>query len=82
MHIQGAIQPKVGGASKKHQFIMIQLEIAASGEIHRHTVVKTQASVGFIKKVKEAIRLARLDPLPEALAKHPPYIVRVRFTTK
>ena len=82
LHIQGKILPKVGGASRKDRFVRIRLEIAVSGKILRHEVVETEASAGFVRKVRAAIRLARLAPLPEALAKKPPYIVVVKFTPK
>ncbi len=82
LHIQGKIQPKVGGASHKDHYVRIRLEIAVSGEILRFTVEETKASTSFVKKVRAAIRLAQLAPLPEALAKKPPYNVVVRFTPK
>ena len=82
LHIQGKIQPKVGGASRKDRYVRIRLEIAVSGEILRFTVEETKASTSFVKKVRAAIRLAQLAPLPEALAKKPPYNVVVRFTPK
>ena len=82
LHIQGKIQPKVGGASRKDRYVRIRLEIAVSGEILRATVEETKASERFVKKVRAAIRLAQLAPLPEVLAKNPPYIVVVRFTPK
>ena len=82
LHIQGKIQPKVGGASRKDRYVRIRLEIAVSGEILHFTVEETKASTSFVKKVRAAIRLAQLAPLPEALAKKPPYNVVVRFTPK
>ena len=82
LHIQGKIQPKVGGASRKDRYVRIRLEIAVSGEILHFTVEETKASTSFVKKVRAAIRLAQLAPLPEALAKNPPYNVVVRFTPK
>lgn len=82
LHIQEKIQPKVGGASRKDRYVRIRLEIAVSGEILRFTVEETKASTSFVKKVRAAIRLAQLAPLPEALAKKPPYNVVVRFTPK
>jgi len=82
LHIQEKIQPKVGGASRKDRYVRIRLEIAVSGEILHFTVEETKASTSFVKKVRAAIRLAQLAPLPEALAKNPPYNVVVRFTPK
>ena len=82
LHIQEKIQPKVGGASRKDRYVRIRLEIAVSGEILHFTVEETKASTSFVKKVRAAIRLAQLAPLPEALAKKPPYNVVVRFTPK
>ena len=78
IHIQAMVQPKLGGFDPE-LFVRIELEIETSGKITSFRLLEQSSSKSFNQAAELAIRNANLNPLPEALAKNPPYIVVVRI---
>jgi len=77
-HIQTMIQPKLAMYDSEH-FVRIELEIGVSGKIIRYRILEASPSNAFNQAAQLAVRNVNLDPLPEALAGNPPYIVVVKI---
>ena len=78
LHIRTKIIPKLGSYPAE-LFVRIRLKIIASGEIINYEVIKKSGLSSFDQAAELAVRNAVLDPLPQALAKNPPYIVLIRI---
>jgi len=81
LHIRTQIIPKLGSYPAE-LFVRIRLKIIASGEIIEYKVIAKSGSPSFDQAAELAVRNAVLDPLPQALAKNPPYIVLIRIVPK
>jgi len=60
-------------------FVRIRLTIVSSGEIIEYEVIKRSGFSSFDQASELAVRNANLEPLPQALAENPPYIVLIRI---
>ena len=78
LHIRTRIKPKFGSSSP-NLFVRILLKINESGQIVYHEIKETSGSKAFDKAAELAVRNADLDPLPQALAENPPYIVVIKL---
>ena len=78
LHIRTQIIPKLGSYPAE-LFVRIELKIVASGKIIEYKVLKKSGFPSFDKAAELAVRNVVLDPLPQALAKNPPYIVLIRI---
>ena len=76
-HIQTMVQPKLAMYDSE-LFVRIELEIGVSGKIIRYRILEASPSNAFNQAAQLAIRNVNLNPLPEALAGNPPYIVVVK----
>ena len=76
-HIQTMVQPKLAMYDLE-LFVRIELEIGVSGKIIRYRILEASPSNAFNQAAQLAIRNVNLNPLPEALAGNPPYIVVVK----
>ena len=76
-HIQTMVQPKLAMYDSE-LFVRIKLEIGVSGKIIRYRILEASPSNAFNQATQLAIRNVNLNPLPEALAGNPPYIVVVK----
>ena len=81
LHIRTKIIPKLGSYPAE-LFVRIRLKIIASGEIIEYKVIAKSGSPSFDQAAELAVRNAVLDPLPQALAMNPPYIVLIRIVPK
>ena len=77
LHIRTQIIPKLGNYPAE-LFARIRIKINASGNIFDYEFIKKSGSPSFDKAAELAVRNAVLDPLPQSLAKNPPYIVLIR----
>lgn len=80
-HIEISVQPKLTklkGIDPK-LFVLFELIIGTSGKIINYTMLEKSYSDSFNQAAELAIRNANLNPLPQALAENPPYIVEVRI---
>ena len=78
LHIRTQIIPKLG-TYPTELFVRIKLKIIASGKIIEYKVIAKSGSPSFDQAAELAVRNAVLDPLPQALAVNPPYIVLIRI---
>ena len=78
LHIRTQIIPKLGSYPAE-LFVRIQLKIIATGEIIHYEFIKKSGFSSFDQAAELAVRNAVLDPLPQALAQNPPYIVLIRI---
>ena len=78
LHIRTKIIPKLGSYSSD-LYVRIRLKIIATGKIIDYEIIKKSGFAAFDKAAELAVRNALLDPLPNALAKNPPYIVTIRI---
>ena len=78
LHIRTQIIPKLGSYPAE-LFVRIQLNIIATGEIIHYEFIKKSGFSSFDQAAELAVRNAVLDPLPQALAQNPPYIVLIRI---
>ena len=78
LHIRTQIIPKLG-TYPTELFVRIELKIIASGKIIEYEVITKSGFPSFDQAAELAIRNAILDPLPQPLAKNPPYIVLIRI---
>ena len=76
-HIQTMVQPKLAMYDSE-LFVRIELEIGVSGKIISYRILEASPSNAFNQAAQLAIRNVNLNPLPEALAGNPPYIVVVK----
>ena len=76
-HIQTMVQPKLAMYDSE-LYVRIELEIGVSGKIIRYRILEASPSNAFNQAAQLAIRNVNLNPLPEALAGNPPYIVVVK----
>jgi TonB family protein len=77
-HIGTRIVPKLGSYSSE-LYTRIRLTIAPSGKIIDNEIIEKSGFAAFDKAAELAVRNALLDPLPNALAENPPYIVTIRI---
>ena len=78
LHIRTQIIPKLGSYPSE-LFVRIRLTIVSSGEIIEYEVIKRSGFSSFDQASELAVRNANLEPLPQALAENPPYIVLIRI---
>ncbi len=78
LHIRTRIIPKLGSYSSE-LYVRIRLKIIPTGKIIDYEIIKKSGFAAFDKAAELAVRNALLDPLPNALAKNPPYIVTIRI---
>jgi hypothetical protein len=78
LHIRTHIIPKLG-TYPTELFVRIELRIIASGKIIEYKVIAKSGFPSFDQAAELAVRNAVLDPLPQALAENPPYIVLIRI---
>ena len=78
LHIRTRIKPKFGSSSP-NLFVRILLKINELGEIVYHEIKESSGSKAFDKAAELAVRNTVLDPLPNALAENPPYIVVIKL---
>ena len=78
LHIRTKIIPKLG-TYPSELFVRIELKVIASGKIIEYKVIAKSGLPSFDQAAELAVRNAILDPLPQALAKNPPYIVLIRI---
>jgi len=78
LHIRTRIIPKLGSYSSE-LYTRIRLKIADTGKIIDYEIIKRSGFADFDKAAEIAVRFARLDPLPSAIAENPPYIVTIRI---
>lgn len=78
LHIRTQIIPKLR-TYPTELFVRLELKIIASGKIIEYKVIAKSGSPSFDQAAELAVRNAVLDPLPQALAKNPPYIVLIRI---
>ncbi|MEE3123009.1 MAG: energy transducer TonB, partial [SAR324 cluster bacterium] len=76
-HIQTMVQPKLA-MFDPGLYVRIELEIGVSGKIIRYKILEASPSNAFNQAAQLAVRNVNLNPLPEALAENPPYIVVVK----
>ena len=76
-HIQTMVQPKLA-MFDPGLYVRIELEIGVSGKINRYKILESSPSNAFNQAAQLAVRNVNLNPLPEALAENPPYIVVVK----
>jgi TonB family protein len=69
---------KLGGYPAE-VFVRVRLKIIASGEIIEYEFINKSGFPSFDQAAELAVRNAVLDPLPQALAQNPPYIVLIRI---
>jgi len=67
------------GSFPSDLYARIRLTIAPSGKITDYEIIKKSGFAAFDKAAELAVRNALLDPLPNALAENPPYIVTIRI---
>ncbi len=77
-HIKSKVRAKLGGF-KGDLYVRIMLEIGISGQIISHQIIESSPNQAYNRAAELAIRNTQLNPLPEALAQNPPYIVTVRI---
>jgi len=78
LHIRTRIIPKLGSYSSE-LYVRIRLKIIPTGKIINYEIIKKSGFAAFDKAAELAVRNALLDPLPNALAENPPYIVTIRI---
>ena len=78
LHIRTRIIPKLGSYSPELN-VRIRLKIIPTGKIINYEVIEKSGFAAFDKAAELAVRNALLDPLPNALAENPPYIVTIRI---
>jgi TonB family protein len=78
LHIRTRIIPKLGSYSSE-LYVRIRLRIIPTGKIINYEIIKKSGFAAFDKAAELAVRNALLDPLPNALAENPPYIVTIRI---
>jgi len=78
LHIRTQISPKLGSYPAE-LFVRIRLKIIASGKIIDYEIINRSGFPSFDQAAELAVRNAVLAPLPQALAKNPPYIVLIRI---
>ena len=78
LHIRTRIIPKLGSYSSE-LYVRIQLKIIPTGKIIDYEIIKKSGFAAFDKAAELAVRNTLLDPLPNALAENPPYIVTIRI---
>ena len=76
-HISNQIKPN--GQFPPGLFVRFLLTIIPSGEIIKHEFIEKSGFSPFDLAAELAVRNAVLDPLPQALAENPPYIVPIRI---
>jgi len=76
-HIQTMIQPRLQ-MFDPGLYVRIELQIGVSGKIIRYKILEASPYNEFNQAAQLAVRNVNLDPLPEALAENPPYIVVVK----
>ena len=85
VHISNQIKAKNMRKSNKlggypaEVFVRVRLKIIASGEIIEYEFINKSGFPSFDQAAELAVRNAVLDPLPQALAQNPPYIVLIRI---
>ncbi|HCV45120.1 MAG TPA: hypothetical protein DF909_03355 [Deltaproteobacteria bacterium] len=85
VHIRNQIKAKNMRKSSKlggypaEVFVRVRLKIIASGEIIEYEFINKSGFPSFDQAAELAVRNAVLDPLPQALAQNPPYIVLIRI---
>lgn len=77
-HIKSKVRAKLGDF-KGELYVRIKLEIDSSGKIISYQLIESSSNQAYNQAAELAIRNAQLNPLPEALAHTPPYIVTVRI---
>ena len=77
-HIQTMVQPKLA-MFDPGLYVRIELEIGVSGKIIRYKILEASPSNAFNQAAQLAVRNVNLNPLPEALAENPPYIVPIKI---
>ena len=77
-HISSQIKPN-GEFPPSGLFVRFLLTIIPSGEIVKYEIIVKSGFSPFDLAAELAVRNAVLDPLPQALAENPPYIVPIRI---
>ncbi len=77
-HIRTMVQPKLA-MYDPGLYVRIELEIGVSGKIIRYKILVASPSNAFNQAAQLAVRNVNLNPLPEALAENPPYIVPIKI---
>jgi len=82
LHIYQRIRARIInklGSFPSDLYARIRLKIAATGKITDYEIIKKSGFAAYDKVAKLAVWNADLDPLPDAIAKNPPYIVTIRI---
>lgn len=61
-------------------FVEVQIQIGVQGNLEKFSVTQKSTNVTFDLAVTNAVKNAEYPPLPEALEKNPPYIVKIKVT--
>ena len=80
LHIKQSIRPKFDPRFSPDAFVKVELRISVSGRVLSYKVVESSGHQTFDLAVNLAIQNTKLNPLPENLAKNPPYVVLVHVT--
>ncbi len=82
LHIYQRIRARIInklGSFPSDLYARIRLKIAATGKITDYEIIKKSGFAAYDKVAKLAVWSADLDPLPDAIAENPPYIVTIRI---